>query len=170
MRTASIVLTAALLAVCLVAPAEAGSRGSAPNLSLRHTVIRYFAYLNGGQYGAAWLLEAPCGATFTIVNPHSAPPGSGSLEGGGPRPPSRSPEPDFRNVRIRSVHRFTTSLLSRAGFVGFHVNGWFRFAYPSSQNRHPDGYHDVVTIVRRCAGRWGIDASWLQAGGVYNWT
>jgi hypothetical protein len=151
-------------------PAVAGA--PSPSGSPKHLVARYIADLNAHRYRAAYALEAPCSATFSISNGPGAPSARIGLPGRGSYT-STQPLASLRHVRIAHIGRFRTPLLTRLGFAGIHVDGRFTFSYPASgagNNERSSGYHRAIVIVRPCGGRWRVDPNWLGTGGPFNWS
>lgn len=163
--------------------AVAGS--PSPSGSPKHLVAQYIADLNAHRYRAAYALEAPCSATFSISNGPGAPPGRGGLPGRAPYSPRMWEQ--LRHVKVQRFELIKSSVLIRRierigrlltpiRFVGVEVDGWFTFVYPppSSQfagnNERPSGYHRAIVIVRPCGGRWRVDPNWLDTGGPFHWS
>lgn len=147
---------------------------SAPPLSPREMITQYFGDIKAHRYHAAYLLEVTCSATFQMTNGNGAA-GSMGLPGRGVYHgiPDRGV---IRSLRITSIRPFHDRLLHRLHFLGFRVNGWFRFVYPpvgsgyAGNNERASGFHRIAIIVRRCGGVWGIDPNWWDTGGPWNWT
>lgn len=149
--------------------------------SPQQLVAEYFADLNAHRFYAAWLLEAPCGISYSIPNGPRAPVGTASYPGKAPWSSPRgtySRHPILASAAVKRISRLHIPILDRNHILAFAVAGWFRFDYsavasnPSFNNMHRSGYHVIKLGLWKCDGRSGIEPSyWMVAGGGdFSWT
>jgi hypothetical protein len=137
----------------------------------------YFADLNAHRFHAAWLLEAPCGVSYTVSNGPGAPVGSAGFAGRGkwlaPRGAALR-HPILAAAHVTSIKRLHIAILDRNHIAAFAVSGWFRFDYsaaPYANDTHKTGHHMVKIAMWQCNGHWGVEPTYWESsgGGPLNW-
>jgi hypothetical protein len=176
----SFLLTLFALGFVCAKPDPANAAGDPAAAPPRQIVRQYLADLNAHRMHAAWLLEAPCGVSFSVPNGPGAPVGSEGYPGKSAWSPQRgkyAKHPLFASATVKRISRLHIPILERNHVLAFGVAGWFRFDYsavasnPTFNNKHTSGFHVIKIGMWKCNGRWGIEPSyWLIAGGgELNW-
>lgn len=147
-------------------------------LTQKQMLARYLADLDAHRYYAAWLLEAPCGVSFTVSNGTGAPVGSAGYQGRGRWVPPRGAlirHPILASVHVKRIWRLHIGILERNHIRAYAVAGWFQFDYtavPWANEKHKNGFHVARIAMWQCAGRWGGESPewYIGSGGELNWS
>jgi len=122
--------------------------------------------LNGHHLYAAWLLEAPCGVTYSARNGgRERYPGKGTWSA--PRG-KYAEHPILASATVSRITSLDIPILRINHILAFSVTGRFRFDYSavasnaSFNNKHTSGFHVIRIGMWKCNGRWGVEPSyWL---------